>query len=1069
MEKGKPSDLLNNAIRVFGLHTDDYFFIKDKNFAYQMASESFKRLCGLDSTASIVGRDDYLLFPKEMADKYLLDDQEVVREGKSFVGLLEHLPAKDGSLVWVKTWKRPITDESGTIIGMYGYSKNITNLVELQKKADDAQAYIDMINSIPGGVGLFHYNGTTICMDYANEGFVQTHHLTHQATEGYMGEHVLDMVVEKDRDNVLQACLEILKRSEKNTGLVYQTYGSDGKTHWIEAKLCIAYEKDGVPYCYGTFTNMDEQKENEQKLRESQVKLQEVMSFLRIQYFTYYPKGHCVDIFPLTDEDQNYPLHHENFPTSFLESIHASEEDARMYREMVKRIDEGSDKETCTIKGTLFGKTVYLKVNMVAVKDGTGETVKVLAYSLDITDRKNAEIRLRDERLKLRTMEGNIVEAFTYNITRNQQEVLEAKAPFSYDDPISMEVKRLADQIAPPPDDANPKTRHVLLAVAQQCVDREGRERVLRELNIITIRQRCAKGQYGNSLTYRRRIADSVRWVNTKLEVLPDPDTGDNIAFFYTSDVTDETLNGMLAENIINHNYRRTALYDVPLGISFVKNNHSFLEMSFDALLDNCIDDSVAPESVAHFRKNTDLSTIISTLDATGEYHFLYQGKPKPGEPQDRKPWLKADAFYLDEHKTSIVMLVSDVTVVFEQERKVRERLATALKDAESANKPKTEFLSRISHDIRTPMNIITSKTDFAFEDIHDPVALEKDLEGIKSSSAFLLSLINDILDISKIDSGMVELHPEPYRLEDFSHLALSMFAPLATKKGVSFTVETGTIEGVPMVDRIRINQILLNLVSNAVKYTPPGGSVRLSGSNHRRADGKMCTILQVSDTGIGMEKEFQKRMFEPFTRENRQTASPLFEQGTGLGLSIVKRLVDIMGGTITVESEVDKGTTIQVEFTADQATAQDLSLEEASHGGLSASDAFGVHGVVLVVEDHPINAQIVRRIMEKAGMQVEIAENGKIALRLFSASQPDWYGLILMDIQMPVMDGYQATRAIRSLNRPDAKTIPIIAMTANAFAEDIKRSKDVGMNGHVAKPINTAELFRIIKEVERS
>ncbi len=271
---------------------------------------------------------------------------------------------------------------------------------------------------------------------------------------------------------------------------------------------------------------------------------------------------------------------------------------------------------------------------------------------------------------------------------------------------------------------------------------------------------------------------------------------------------------------------------------------------------------------------------------------------------------------------------------------------------------------------------------------------------------------------------------------------------PMCRKKGVAFSLDRNTIEGIPRLDRIRFNQILLNLVSNAVKYTPSGGAVTISESTLLQSDGKLKCSITVKDTGIGMGEEFQKHMFEPFTREDRQVWSPLFEQGTGLGLAIVKRLVTIRGGAVSGESKLEKGTSIRVDFISNA----------------------GIHlkGTVLVAEDHPINAQITKRIMENAGMTVELAENGRLAVQRFLVSEPGTFSLILMDIQMPVMDGYQATREIRRLPRPDAKTVPIIAMTANAFAEDVKRCIEAGMNAHVPKPIDSELLFRTILDVLR-
>ncbi|MFA6775963.1 MAG: response regulator, partial [Sphaerochaetaceae bacterium] len=918
-----------------------------------------------------------------------------------------------------------------------------------------------------GGIGLFHFDGDTIFMDYANEEFSLVHHLTREDALRYGGDKILCLVVEEDKPVVLRTCLKNLQQGSFGSGVLYRTTGSDGRIHWIEGKFRIAYKKNGILYCYGAFTNMDERKETEEKLKESQAKLQEAVINFDIQYSTYFPESHTVESYVLGDRNTDMPASWENYPDSYLSYVDASDEDARAYREMVAKIDRGDDKSSCVIQARLNGKNLFLRISMMAVRDSSGKTIKALVYSLDITARKNAEMRLRKEQVRLRSLEGDVVEAFTYNVTRNTQEMLENKGLFRYDDPISEDVKALVDRIAPPPLDGNPFTRGMLYAVAQQCVDERDRIAILENFNVGAIRKGCAEGRFGTTITCRRRVGDDVRWFTTNLEVLPDPDTGDFIAFFYTRDVNDEVLGKQLAQSLINRNYLWAGLYDVSTGKSYVRHGAAFQGMTYEEFISSCMGKTVAPLSEAMFRERSRIEIIRSALGKDGEYYFFYQGKTE-SEVGNGVRWLKGDAFYLDATKQNIVFLVSDVTEVFEQERKARDKLSFALKEAETANRAKIEFLSRISHDIRTPMNIITSKTDFAMSDIHDPRELERDLKDIKAASEFLLSLINDILDISKIDSNVIELHPEPYTLEEFEQLAFTMFMPMCRKKGVAFSLDRNTIEGIPRLDRIRFNQILLNLVSNAVKYTPSGGAVTISESILLQSDGKLKCSITVKDTGIGMGEEFQKHMFEPFTREDRQVWSPLFEQGTGLGLAIVKRLVTIMGGAISVESKLEKGTSIRVDFISDAVSDEEMVRYEKKRRVSCFNAGIHLKGTVLVAEDHPINAQITKRIMENAGMTVELAENGRLAVQRFLVSEPGTFSLILMDIQMPVMDGYQATREIRRLPRPDAKTVPIIAMTANAFAEDVKRCIEAGMNAHVPKPIDSELLFRTILDVLR-
>jgi CheY-like chemotaxis protein/anti-sigma regulatory factor (Ser/Thr protein kinase) len=285
------------------------------------------------------------------------------------------------------------------------------------------------------------------------------------------------------------------------------------------------------------------------------------------------------------------------------------------------------------------------------------------------------------------------------------------------------------------------------------------------------------------------------------------------------------------------------------------------------------------------------------------------------------------------------------------------------------------------------------------------------------------------------------------------------MFEPLCRKKSIAFSVESRLCGGVIMADRIRLNQISLNLLSNAVKYTPEGGAVSCITRSRRTPGGRIGLDIEVRDTGIGMSEDFQKRMFDEFTQENSETGKNLGESGTGLGLAIVRRIVDLMGGKISVKSAPGRGTdiTVSLEFpeAAPGAPAKIPRAADRQSGG--APRAAG--GKVLVAEDYPMNAEIAVRLLESFGYRTQTVENGAAAAAAFSASAPGEFAAILMDIQMPVMNGYEASRFIRDMMRPDAASVPIIAMTADAYAEDVERCLAAGMNAHAAKPLDPEKL----------
>ena len=378
----------------------------------------------------------------------------------------------------------------------------------------------------------------------------------------------------------------------------------------------------------------------------------------------------------------------------------------------------------------------------------------------------------------------------------------------------------------------------------------------------------------------------------------------------------------------------------------------------------------------------------------------------------------------------------------------------------ETANKAKSEFLSRMSHDIRTPMNGIIGMTRIALEE-DNPPATDDCLRKIDTSSKFLLGLVNDVLDMSKAESGRIELHPEPYLMSTFDGYIDSVIRPLCEVKHQLFTVETNPVRtAIPIVDILRFNQIMFNLLSNAVKYTPEGGRISLRVYNELIPGHRERITAIVSDSGIGISGEFQKVIFEPFSQEGRSDISE--DRGSGLGLSIVKKLVDLMGGTITVKSRQGEGSVFTLTLAFDYIEADQATWNKNGDGHTAGADILAGRRVLLC-EDHPLNQEIAKNLLEKKLAAVEVADNGQRGVEMFSRSTPGFYDAILMDIRMPVMDGYEAARTIRALPRADSALIPIVAMTADAFEEDVRKCLDAGMNGHVAKPIEPEQLYGVL------
>lgn len=419
--------------------------------------------------------------------------------------------------------------------------------------------------------------------------------------------------------------------------------------------------------------------------------------------------------------------------------------------------------------------------------------------------------------------------------------------------------------------------------------------------------------------------------------------------------------------------------------------------------------------------------------------------------------WLVINASY------AVIYVWCDITVE-EQRRQVlyneinrkNQELENVAQKAESAAHAKSEFLSRMSHDIRTPMNAIIGLTHLAQEE-EDPQVVREYLHNIDTSSDFLLGLINDILDMSKIENGELTLKEDAYTREEFMNSINTVIKPLMDKREIQFVFRMEENVECIRVDRLRYNQIFFNLLSNAAKFTPKGGTVEFTTEGLPVRDDKVGIRFHIKDNGIGMSPEFLPHLYDPFSQERVKGGEDV--KGTGLGLPIVKSLVDIMGGTISVQSELGKGTEFIVELYVPVAEAE-TEKPVSEIGTENLKDAR-----ILLVEDNDINIYVAQLILEKAGCLVEIAKDGKEAVEHFKESGINYYHAILMDVRMPIMNGIDATKAIRALNREDAATIPIIAMTADAFDEERKKTLEAGMNYHLSKPINPRLLYKILSE----
>lgn len=403
-----------------------------------------------------------------------------------------------------------------------------------------------------------------------------------------------------------------------------------------------------------------------------------------------------------------------------------------------------------------------------------------------------------------------------------------------------------------------------------------------------------------------------------------------------------------------------------------------------------------------------------------------------------------------------MLILVQRITDRIQQNEHMRAEMEAAKK----SNEAKTCFMSNMSHDLRTPLNAIIGYTTLAKRQDTSLTDTRSYLGKIETAGHQLLDTINDVLEMSRIESGRLELEPEQVCLENLLSKVEDLVIPQMDGKHITFTRQWKPGETWVMCDRGQLSRALMNMLSNACKFTPEGGSVSLAMRQAEKGEDSVTCEFEVQDTGIGMSPEFAERLFMPFEREKTSTVSKV--QGTGLGMAITKSFVDKMGGTITVKTKQGEGTTLTMRLTFEPAAPEEQPDPEGEKG--NRTDFSDIH--LLLAEDNPINQEIAVMLLSHEGFLVDCVEDGQAAVDAVRNAEPGTYDAVLMDIQMPVMDGYQATRTIRALDDPERAGIPIVAMTADAFQEDQRAAFDAGMQGHIAKPIDLKKMLDTLKNV---
>lgn len=813
----------------------------------------------------------------------------------------------------------------------------------------------------------------------------------------------------------------------------------DGTYFWVEGRITAKRLSEGRTVIVAYYADISHYKATEQRLLESDERYRVAVDGAGVNVWEYDIRRKCIIQSDGSIRNHGFSRTIENVPQVLVDTGYVAEENQEEFLEMYRRMERG---ET-PVGGDFWvynaekDRRWCERIIYSVVFDENGRPVRAYGSSQNITSFKIAEKRYEEEIDYLNKESAHAIAAVRVNLTQKCLEEFRIRNGEDVTDRYRSKVE-FESRI------------HAILFDA--VLNDEQRY----ELSVRGLLERYARSEESYETDFvAQKTKNQYIWARCRVNILKRPDTRDVIAFFYTEDVTQQkTLSGIL-ENIVEKDYERVGRIDAAsrsytLFSGTAPERERFSRTDYETELQRHISLCTDEASAEKLGRELSIDNIVKVLNT--DHVFTCETGEKGTDGSLRRKRLKF--FYLNREAGFILAAQTDITdIVIKEQEKQR-----ALEEAVNA---KNNFLSRMSHDMRTPLNGIIGMTYLAGHNSNPPQT-KSCLEKIDTSSKFLLGLINDILVMTKAEQDEVKLHPEPYGTGEFLDYLDSVIRPLCAEKNQTFTFESNlTDSSALMLDKLRFNQVVFNLLSNAVKYTPEGGSIGYrSILGRENPDGTYPLKITIRDTGIGMSSEFQRVLFEPFAREDRSETKQI--QGTGLGLSIVRRMVELSGGTISVESQIGSGSVFTITFDVRCVPVGRVKERRIPDTELSDTEYLsGRH--ILLCEDHPLNQEIAKTLLEQKEMIVSLAHNGQEGVEQFRQSPPGYFDAVLMDIQMPVMNGYEAARSIRALRREDAGSVPILAMTADAFDDDRKKCHAAGMNGHIAKPVNPEAMFRLL------
>lgn len=920
------------------------------------------------------------------------------------------------------------------------------NDITIQREAE--RNYQVIVENTPGALVVMSIQEDgKVTPRFVNREFQMMTKMSYHELVQYYKEDPMQAVHPEDAPKVMHGLISMLKTGRMSE--IYRLRVKNSRYIWVHAVGTASQNRKNETLYYVCFQDISSTVESQQELLIQKKLLEMTIEHSGLLYWEYAigKKEACLSEQIMKQFHQDYII--SDYPDSFIQSDIVHAEDKPAFVNAFRSIESGSGKEEfeCRIRLGKKKPWTWHRIRVNAICDEKGNPVRAVCTAADISNEKRIEQKYKEEQRLRKKSEANLLASSLINLTKNRVE------------------------------DIHVHHKQVLTNELEGCTDYKDRlamffeeiyitEKEYQALSVESLLQQyhygvdfCSTDFFAQDKEYHR-----MRYIHVECSIYTRPDTGEIMAVFNHRDNTEKYVAETTVEAISSFDYDFS-------GIFFENSKRAYCQSLVgdkQKVLEEIEDCELwFQEYLKKYVRNRNLEMVFKRFQSYGgiipfvieklrerEFYSAEYDCSLDGKTIQRK---EARFFYADRKHGVLVGICRDITEITKKEKENRMQLESALEEAHRASRAKTEFLSRMSHDMRTPMNAIMGLSNLALDSQNMQEMLGY-MKSINESGRQLLYLINDTLEMSRIEQEKFALKPEPIMASDMFAEIVSTIKVLAKEKGVDFQIDVSSIEDVCLLaDKLRISQIFINILSNAVKFTDSGGTVRFVVSCIKKTKTHASFQIVVEDTGIGISEEFLPHIFEAFQQENQEITSNYM--GTGLGMSIVKKLVDAMDGTIEISSQKGIGTkiTVTVSFRYD---------EKASAENRKPVFMYDFAGKrILLCEDHPMNRKIAVKLLEKEGCIVEVAENGKAGLTKFLQSMPGSLDAILMDIRMPVMDGMDATRQIRASGHPDAKSIPIIAMTANAYAEDVRLCLDAGMNAHLSKPIETAKLYQTLSQ----